>query len=180
MKTRRDLTLLAATQSGQDIFSTIKKSGHEVSIQDRGLSTKKGGAQQQLGFGAFQPGVGSSSLVTHQPDRSKIKPRPHAAPTSSTISLGHELVHATHAATGTQEHGRHRHGVNIDVKKEELTTVGDPSGARPKSGQPTENTIRADLAKQHAGITPASGAPIKRTEYGGMALHFGPTNPTKK
>ena len=183
VKTRRDLTLLAATQSGQEIFSTIEKSGHEVSIQDRGLNTKHGGSHMALDrVKAMTPDVGSSSLVTHQTDRSKIKPRPHAAPTSSTISLGHELIHSTHSATGTLQEGthdpvgRHKHG----VKKEEQTTVGDPSGARPKPGQPTENTLRADLAKQHAGITGVSGAPIVRTKYGKKALDFGPTKPTKK
>lgn len=175
MRAKRDLTLLSATESGQKIFKTIQDSGHNVKIQDRGYNVEHGGSHKALDKkGAKTPGVGSDSVVTHQTDRSILNPRPHAAPTSSVISLGHELVHSTHSATGVLQEGKHdKHHVSPKVKKEERATVGAPDGSGGTNGLPTENSLRIDLAKQHQGITPQSdGNSIPRVKYGKRNLNF--------
>lgn len=171
-QTRRDMTNLSATDSGREIFDVIGNANKKVTLQDRGSNPDHGGSHKAHNSAAAKdPLKGSDSTVTHQPDRSQIKPRPHAAPTSSTLSLGHELIHSTHSATGTLQSGVH---AASGVKNEERHTVGNPSLKRPKSGLPTENILRAELAKQYETLGNSAGKPIPRTKYGKNLLGFNP------
>ncbi|WP_432453205.1 MULTISPECIES: M91 family zinc metallopeptidase [unclassified Agarivorans] len=175
LRAKRDLNLLLAMESGQKVFDTIHGSGYKVKIQDRGDKPKHGGSQKALDrLDAKTNGVGSDSLVPHQTDRSVLEPRSHAAPSSSVISLGHELIHATHSATGTLQSCKHdNYHVSPGVIKEERVTVGAADGTGGSNGLPTENSLRIDLAKQHQGITPTSnGQFIPRLKYGKMDLNF--------
>jgi hypothetical protein len=52
--------------------------------------------------------------------------------------------------------------------------VGNPSGKRPKSGLPTENILRAELAEQYKNLSGSGGVPIPRTKYGSKSLGFNP------
>lgn len=169
-QTRRDLTILAGTQTGQDIFSRIDSSGHKVLIQDRGNNRRHGGsikihneqnAYQTDGPLIPVPNKGSSSTVTHQPDRTKLDLRKDSAGSSSAIGLGHELIHAVHSATGTLLKGKDSDG----MKREERATTGPISGSKPHWGLPTENALRRDMTQHYAGGTMVKSIPA-RTKYG--------------
>lgn len=148
------LATLYATPSGKLILQGIAASGHTVTIQatadDNGYCTANDGADAKI------PGKGTGSVVEWNPT--------HAATQDGglghTVTLGHELVHAYHNATGTNANGPYDSypgQPGASARGEERQTVGTggtsittPSGATatvPDYSQtsPTENSIRDDL-----------------------------------
>ncbi|ASP39833.1 hypothetical protein CHH28_14635 [Bacterioplanes sanyensis] len=170
-QTRRDLSQLAGTQTGQDIAQRIGQSGHNVSIRDRGNDSAHGGSNKPLDrVKASQSGVGSSAIVTHQPDRTKLASRQHRTGyvgSSSAMSLGHELIHAVHTVEGNHS-GKHIHGPT-GSKVEERNTVGHHDG----SGPLTENKLRNELQDTHYAGNSGILKPIPtRRHYGRKDLKF--------
>ena len=170
-QTRRDLSQLAGTQTGQDISQRIGQSGHNVSIRDRGDDSAHGGPNKPLDRAkASQPGVGSSATVTHQPDRTKLASRQHRkgyVGSSSAMSLGHELIHAVHTVEGNHS-GKSIHGPT-GAKVEERNTVGHHNGR----GDLTENKLRSELQDTHYAGNSGILNPIPpRKYYGKNKLKF--------
>lgn len=130
-KTKASLDKLNGTPTGKAILDDIGKSGKNVTI----VETKdNNGYNKPLSSDANlksngKPGKGSDSQLSFNPD---FKPG-----VPSEVVLGHELIHAQHAARGTRETGKTK-----GVKDEELKTVGLPPF--PSTGM-TENNLRNDL-----------------------------------
>ena len=167
-KTRRDLTTLAGTRTGQGIANTIASSGKSVSIVDRGVDRKHGGSARATEHGsrphihhhAMTPGTGASSRVTHQPDRTILGSRkndPNDVGSTSAISLGHEMIHAVHNSQGVALDKVPHHGLN----HEERITVGKPLKQGQYQGRLNENHLRRDLESSYPNM-----APRQRTHYG--------------
>ncbi|GGY41795.1 hypothetical protein GCM10011297_13500 [Bacterioplanes sanyensis] len=170
-QTRRDLSHLASTATGQDIAQRIGDSGHSVFIRDRGDNPDRGGSNRPHDrTAASQLGVGSDATVTHQPDRSKLASRQDRVGyvgSSSAMSLGHELIHAVHTVEGSHR-GSAIHPES-GAKQEERDTVGHHDG----SGALTENKLRQELQTQHYGSDSGVLKPIRpRKHYGGRDLKF--------
>lgn len=168
-QTRRDLSQLAGTRTGQEISQRIGQSGHNVSIMDRGNDSRHGGSAIPSNVdNAKQTGVGSSVTVVHQPDRTKLASRQHRrgyVGSSSAMSLGHELIHGVHMVEGNLESGKHVTG----AKNEERTTVGHHNG----HGNLTENKLRSELQDTHYAGNSGILNPIPpRKYYGKNKLRF--------
>ena len=132
-KTTESLDKLNATPTGKAVLEDIGKSGKNVTI----VETKdKNGYKKALNLSDANlksdgtPGKGSDSQTSFNPDF-----KPGGIP--AEVVLGHELIHAQHAARGTRETAKTK-----GVKNEELKTVGLPPF--PETGM-TENSLRKDL-----------------------------------
>lgn len=173
-RTRRDLTTLASTKSGQDMFGTIsavhdQNSQLGINIHDASV-TGKVQQNSRVNFAQSQlqgsetdlmrfPGSGSSGKIQHHTGKT-VWGLPDVG-MSSSIALGHEMIHATRGMLGQQE---------APGLKEEKATVGPISGSRTSEKFPTENSLRKDLRQQYyTGGSIVSGVP-SRTKYGGHKI----------
>lgn len=158
LKTRMALAALDATRTGDAMFEAIQNSGHDVTIVEttdaNGYATPDNGADAQNG-------TGTGTTIEWNPDHHTTDPAdPVSGTPGSTVILGHELVHATHNATGTQANGPHDSypgQSGSSNRGEERATVGaggttitDPSGNTVpvpdhSNDVPTENSLRDDL-----------------------------------
>lgn len=151
-KTIAALDELKKTPTGAALLADIEKSGKKVTIKPTTGGNEVGG----LSDGAFvkgdgSPGSGSNSTVYFNPDKTTVgsgkdgwQTRPPA------IGLGHELVHADHAARGTIDMTPIDNDSKPDPKdttktakapREEVTTAGIPPN---DSGTFTENKLRSE------------------------------------
>lgn len=171
-RTRRDLTTIASTTAGRDIFKAIDSTkAHKVTIQDAGNTeqlkeayrSKSGALYSAEGPLIDVPGPGASTTVSHHTQRTNWGVTPGA---SGAIALGHELIHAAHNTLGI----RPRDVSGADIQPEERRTVGHADGRRGDYGVPTENTLRKDLSEQlYKGGGTVKSIPA-RTTYGGKKL----------
>lgn len=191
VNTRRDLTQLAQTGAGQDLFKAIgSNTTHKVRIQDAGPLAGIREAQQNdtahgirtpVNLGGHNldwPSSGTGSVVSHHTDITERWGQPlqglgrsakeieGGVGMSPALALGHELIHAARALTGW--------GAPEDplssVRPEERETVGTTDGKRTIQSIPTENELRRDLNNQvysGGGIVKDIG---KRKRYGGRDL----------
>jgi uncharacterized Zn-binding protein involved in type VI secretion len=121
-KTICDMYFLSTTNTGQEIFDRLAKTGQPVCIEERptGLpstkaTSKKGPLGEDDGLGKADPDdTGRSDQRSYQPTGSNIKYNPDekgcwvegpdgkmAEPPQ--VGLAHELVHAVHNGEGTSE-----------------------------------------------------------------------------
>ena len=153
-KVQASMATLYSTPSGKAILAGIAAKGNTVTIvptaDANGYCTANNKAD------AMNPKKGSSSKVEWNPSHTTA-----GDPTStSTIILGHELVHAYHNGTGTAKDGPHDSYAGqsgTSDRGEERATVGTggtsvvaPNGTTqpvPDHSRdvPTENSIRDDL-----------------------------------
>lgn len=184
LKTRQQLTEIAATTPGQDLFKALqakgnKKIAHQVRIQDAGPAQgiRESSVSDDL-LGSLTDTQGAGSTISHHTD---IASRWHelsqkggksslreieGVGMSGALALGHELIHATRAAhglmVGTQTNG---------VSDEERQTIGTTDGRRTHAAIPTENAIRLSMAEpmpgEHNGVVTNIGT---RTKYGDQKL----------
>lgn len=163
------LETLSLTRTGQRIFSDVDASGNKVKIietgDNNGYCTARDGAASQT------PALGTDSTVEWNPDHHTTDAAdPVTGSPGSTVILGHELIHASHNATGTNGNGPYDSypgQAGASARGEERATVGaggtrivtppsPPVGGRPGVGIvedvpdhsndiPTENSLRDDL-----------------------------------
>jgi uncharacterized Zn-binding protein involved in type VI secretion len=193
------LVRLDATPTMHGAFDAIAASGNKVSIHKYDVSDPW---HQAMGpnnayclendpAGAANPKKGSASVVAWDPDVHGFGvPNPSSNP-GSDIILAHELVHATHNATGTHDYNNQQAGNGSQVN-EERNTVGLPASTYngppndPLNGTAlpdtsgnsyTENKVRNDYA--NAGMTsPITGQPpVQRPSYGTPTVNDGPGSP---
>lgn len=171
------LIRLDMTNNMHSAFDAIEASGRRVTIENYhpgpGEDPHNAYCRAHDIEGALTPGRGSDSTVVWNPDVHGFGPpgtTPDWQQPGSDVILGHELIHATHNATGT--HGDNwQNGVAVN---EERNTVGLPAQtynhpfdqagyngtALPDTtGQPyTENGLRREYRER--GITsPVTGNP---------------------
>jgi uncharacterized Zn-binding protein involved in type VI secretion len=194
------LVRLETTPTGKAMFDAIDASGRQVTlipyVPPPGWGPFNAYCAPHNGADAQTPGVGSDSTVAWDPDVHGFGPvgtTPEASQPGSDIILGHEMVHATHNATGDAGKGpRNAGGSNVS---EERNTVGlpartydDPAGTNgpPANGTPlpdttglpyTENGMRNDYNER--GIpSPATGRPpVPRPSYSDPTPAGGPGAP---
>lgn len=160
LRTLAALATLASTPTGREILSQIQASGHTVTIVE---TTDANGYCQANGSDADtrDPSKGTDSTVSWNPNHNTTDPAdPVAGSPGSTVILGHELVHATHNATGTNANGPYDSypgQSGSSARGEERSTVGEggtsvtaPDGTTQavpdySSSHPTENSLRDDL-----------------------------------
>lgn len=192
VNTRRDLTQLAQTNSGRDLFKAIEsKPLHKVRIQDAGPnpgireSSRKDNPDHAVrmpvtmgGMDFDWPNTGTGSVVSHHTDITqrwgekmpelggKSPKEFEGVGMSSSLALGHELIHSARSATGWQA------PLNplSNVKPEEKETVGTIDGARTIMTIPTENEMRREMnTKVFSGGGMITDMGI-RTRYGGKDI----------
>jgi hypothetical protein len=111
----------------------------------------------------------------------------------SDVVLGHELVHATHNATGTHDYGNTQTApFGASQTNEERNTVGLPAStyngapgdplngtALPDtSGNPyTENNLRNDYSNMGMNSPSTGQPPVQRPSYGAPTATDGPGSP---
>jgi hypothetical protein len=192
VKTRRDLTQLAQTSSGKDLFKAIESNPrHKVRIQDAG--SQPGIRESNLwddvhnaqrtpvkmgGMDLEWPGSGTGSLVSHHTDITQrwgqVLPQigksgkefEGGVGMSSSLALGHELIHAARGVTGWKAPDKPEES----IRPEERETVGALNGSRSLLSIPTENGLRRDMTAQvfsGGGMVRNMGV---RTRYGGKDL----------
>ena len=169
VQTRRDLTQIAQTTAGQDLFKAIEsRKQHKVSIQDAGpaegireseLPASIHGVRTTanlLGSPLDWPNIGASTTVSHHTDIAERWAKPIAQAQglsakqiegvgiSASLALGHELIHAARTVTGWGTNAPKVGG----VKPEERETVGSADAKRNHPQIPTENELRRDLNAQ--------------------------------
>jgi uncharacterized Zn-binding protein involved in type VI secretion len=160
LQTLAALATLASTPTGREILQKIQASGHTVTIKQ---TSDANGYCQADGSDADtrDPSKGTDSTVSWNPSHNTTDPAdPVAGSPGSTVILGHELVHATHNATGTNANGPDDPypGQNgSSARGEERSTVGEggtsvvaPDGTTQavpdySATHPTENSLRDDL-----------------------------------
>jgi len=147
-KTIAALREIEGTKSGKALLADLKKSGKTVTIKE----TASGNGCEGFNNNALvkadgTPGSGSNSTVMFNPDRKKIgdeawQTRPPA------IGLGHELVHADHAANGTVDTRKVDNDdqpdpADPDKKAQEIKEEVRTAGIPPYDKEPySENTLR--------------------------------------
>jgi uncharacterized Zn-binding protein involved in type VI secretion len=168
------LIILDQTPSGNAALNAIAASGKKVEI-----GMYNGSAGPNNGTNTPAPDGSGNSKIGWDPANHQLGPTPtndNMRP-GSTVILGHELIHATHNATGTNGSGPPNDGQsNVS---EERNTVGLPAGnynnpGHPENGTPlpdttgqpyTENKIRNELGQQGY-VSPQTGqAPPPRPSY---------------
>jgi uncharacterized Zn-binding protein involved in type VI secretion len=197
-RTLAALIRLETSPTMRNAFNALDSSGKNVNIiryvPPPGWDPFNAYCQPHEGASA-KDGRGSDSTVAWDPAVHGFGP-PGTTPDSSQpgadIILGHELIHATHNATGTTGNGPYNSaGSNVS---EERSTVGlpastyndpnDPSDALNGTALPdtsgfpyTENGVRRDYA--NAGIpSPITGnPPVQRPSYGTPTPSDGPGSP---
>ena len=160
LQTLAALATLASTPTGREILRSIQASGHTVTIKE---TTDANGYCQADGSDADtrDPSRGTDSTVSWNPSHNTTDPAdPVAGSPGSTVILGHELVHATHNATGTNANGpydSYSGQSGSSARGEERSTVGEggtsvvaPDGTTQtvpdySASNPTENSLRDDL-----------------------------------
>jgi hypothetical protein len=194
------LIRLDTTPSGKAMFNAIEGSGHKVTIipyvPPPGWGPFNAYCQPSNGANARNPKVGSDSTVAWDPNVNGFGPpgtTPNSSQPGADMIVGHELIHATHNATGTAGPGV-LNAQNVDPV-EERNTVGlpatvynDPAGTNgpPANGTAlpdttglpyTENGLRNDY--RNAGIpSPVTGQPpVNRPSYYPPTAADGPGAP---
>jgi uncharacterized Zn-binding protein involved in type VI secretion len=147
------MATLYSTRTGRKIIDDIAASGNTVTIEKFGGDN--GSCTAHDPAGASSKG-GSSSTVKWNPNYSD----PLDPAQTPTIVLGHELVHATHNATGTRrtgpydKYGKQEGSSNRGAERATVglggTTVVAPDGTTQtvpdhSHDVPTENSLRDDL-----------------------------------
>lgn len=194
------LIRLDTIPNGHGMFDAIEGSGNEVTIipyvPPPGWGPFNAYAQPDNQTDAQTPGVGTDTTVAWDPDVHGFGPpgtTPDSEQPGSDIILGHEMIHATHNATGTAGTGP-TNADGIDVSEERNTvglpasTYNDPSGTNgpPPNGTAlpdttglpyTENGQRDDYRDR--GIpSPVTGDPPEpRPSYYPAPAGGGPGNP---
>ena len=169
------LIRLDMTNNMHSAFDAIEASGHRVTIENyhagAGQDPYNAYCRAHDIHGALDPQRGSDSTVVWNPDVHGFGPpgtTPDWQQPGSDVILGHELIHATHNATGT--HGDNWH--NGDAVDEERNTVGlpaqnynwpgdswDGAGLPDTTGQPyTENGLRSEY-RERGMNSPVTGSP---------------------
>ena len=144
-KTQAALKEIAATPSGAAMLAALKDSGKTVTIKETAGGNACNGFNGNALVKDGKPGTGSDSTVLFNPDRKSIgsekwETRPPA------IGLGHELVHATHAARG-----------EVDLKKVDNDSKPDPSDPK-KNAQELAEEVRT------AGVPPYDQEPYSENK----------------
>jgi hypothetical protein len=160
LKTLMALAELAATPTGREILQNIENSGHTVTIKE---TTDANGYCQNDGSDADSrnPARGTDSTVSWNPSHNTTDASdPVTGSPGSTVILGHELIHASHNATGTNANGPYDSypgQSGSSARGEERSTVGEggtsvvaPDGSTQavpdySGSHPTENSLRDDL-----------------------------------
>jgi type VI secretion system secreted protein VgrG len=132
-KTQAALKEIAATPSGAAMLAALKDSGKTVTIKETSSGNACNGFTNAAVMKDGKPGTGSDSTVLFNPDRKstgseKWETRPPA------IGLGHELVHATHAARG-----------EVDLKKVDNDSKPDPAHPKQTAKELTEEVRTAGV-----------------------------------
>jgi uncharacterized Zn-binding protein involved in type VI secretion len=153
-KVQKDLDAIAATPSGKKMLADLEASGKKVTIKptqnpDDGNAIGYTNVANATRKADGSANIGSDSTITYNPDREVIGSEPWAT-RPPAIGLGHEIVHATHAAHGersvTQVQNDHVADATSATgyemaKEEEVRTVGIP----PYDKEPySENTLRSE------------------------------------
>ncbi|WP_310586522.1 M91 family zinc metallopeptidase [Runella sp.] len=166
------LIMLDQTASGNAALNAIESKGKTVTVQ---MYNGSAGPNN----GTNTPSANGNSVIGWDPNSHQLGPTPtndNMKP-GSTVILGHELVHATHNATGTNGSGP----PNDDISNvnEERNTVGLPADTYKNPGHPengtalpdttgqpyTENKMRDELGQQGY-VSPQTGqAPPPRPSY---------------
>lgn len=150
---------LEATRTGQRVLDDIGGSGNTVTIVETGDAN--GYCTADNAADAQRPGVGTDSTVQWNPNHHTTDPAdPVAGRPGSLVILGHELIHASHNATGSNANGPYDSypgQSGSSARGEERSTVGaggthvtQPDGTvgnvpDHSSDVPTENSLRDDL-----------------------------------
>lgn len=149
-KTVASLDQIAATPSGEDLLTSIERSGKTVTIAE----TSGGNSVSDFSNDAFvksggKAGAGSDCTVNYNPNRVSIGPDPWEN-RPPAIGLAHELVHAEHATHGTIDVAEVQNDHKPDpanpkayayTMKEEARTTGIPPH---DDGKFSENKIRSE------------------------------------
>jgi len=149
------LERIYSTKSGREIFRSLAESGRKVTIQPGGNFCRPHNVK-----GYKNPGVGSDSTVGWDPNVSHSHADPPDVNVGSEVILGHELIHATHNANGTNANGPYDlypGQSKPSARGEERVTVGLPGGTITQPDRtpaavpdfsndfPTENSMREEL-----------------------------------
>ncbi|MCX7114183.1 MAG: M91 family zinc metallopeptidase [Proteobacteria bacterium] len=156
------LIRLDTTPTMHSAFDAIDASGHSVTLENFHPGPGEGPYNASCSShdkGRFIPGKGADSTVNWNPDINGFDPpgtTPNWQQPGADVILGHEMIHATHNAEGTNANNRQ----NRSAVDEERNTVGlpaqtynwpgDPAGyngtALPDTtgGTYTENKLRQD------------------------------------
>jgi type VI secretion system secreted protein VgrG len=144
-KTQAALKEIAATPSGAAMLAALKDSGKKVTIKETAGGNGCEGFSDDAIKKDGKPGTGSDSTVLFNPERKSIgsekwETRPPA------IGLGHELVHATHAAKG-----------EVDLQKVDNDSKPDPADPK-KTAKELAEEVRT------AGVPPYDKEPYSENK----------------
>jgi uncharacterized Zn-binding protein involved in type VI secretion len=193
---------LDGTPTMHGAFNAIAASGNTVTIHKydasdpyySSLGANNAYCLEKDPAGAANPAKGSASDVAWDPDMHSFGTTESSSPGSDVI-LAHELVHATHNATGTHDYGNSQtNPYGASQVNEERNTVGLPASTYNNPGAPAdplngtalpdtsggaynENKVRQDYAD--AGMeSPATGRPpVQRPSYCSPTPADGPGTP---
>src|SRR4029450_4499570 len=142
---KQNLYKVANTKTGRDSLGTIRKAGFPVTIKprERDMRCDACGPKHTGDFPAGEhtdlktgqkvvgTGRGSPSTVYHDPDQ------PTSSSSTPDSALNHELGHAAHNSTGTNErHTPARDQAGAPNREEEKTTENEDNGYRRERGLP--------------------------------------------
>lgn len=144
-KTQAALKEIAATPSGAAMLAALKDSGKTVTIKETGDGNGCNGFTDDAMTKDGKPGAGSNSTVLFNPERKSIGSEPWET-RPPAVGLGHELVHATHAAKG-----------EVDLKKVDNDSKPDPSDPK-KTAQELAEEVRT------AGVPPYDKEPYSENK----------------
>lgn len=195
-QTRQHLRELAELPAGKRLFHTLDfmldgttSMPHKVQIQDAGKDpgirevTKVADSEQAFSRlsedGKYlYSGMGSSSVISHHTDYTQhrlheftggqpVYNQKAILGVSDSLVLGHELIHASHAAQGFMASGVAFNG----IPNEESQTVGSVDGAEPMIPLTTENKLRQDM-NEHTFKDANTVQSIQAREmYGGQKIY---------
>ena len=200
-KALASLIRLDNTSTMHSALNDIEESGHKVELyhynpNNPGYVGPNNATCTPDSWDAQKKGKGSSSSVAWDPDTNRYGDQEDQKPGSDVI-LGHELIHASHNATGNQgsTYLYDQNGNYYSNMEEERNTVGlepstynNPQGwtggppdgsvlpdtTSPASvanngyGNYTENQLRQELGQQGY-VNPDTGrAPVQRPSYGSL------------
>jgi type VI secretion system secreted protein VgrG len=153
-KVTKDLRQIYSTPTGKGLLDSLHQSGKTVTIKptknpDDGNATGYTSGADRFKGADGKPGKGTDSIVTYNPDRTKIGDEDWAT-RPPAIGLGHELVHAEQAAYGTMAQGMTNNDNKPDpsnpakIAQEKVREV-EAAGIPPNDKCPySENKLRAE------------------------------------
>ncbi len=200
-KALASLIRLDNTGTMHSAFNDIEASGHKVELyhynpNNPGYVGPNNATCTPNGWNAQKRGKGSGSSVAWNPDMHAYGAQENQKPGSDVV-LGHELIHASHNATGNQgntplydqngkykgnmEEERNTVGLNPSVYNNPQGWTGGPTSGSVLSdttspasvanngyGDYTENQLRQELGQQGY-VNPDTGrAPVQRPSYGSL------------